>query len=204
MNEDPPISTVTTTAMLNALTSPDNQAVWDEFVGRYRPVLIGFARTWGLKESDAEDVAQQTLAEFSRDLRAGKYTRGKGRLRAWMIGIARHRMVDVQRQLVKRREWRGDSVLIDAADENHVVDAWEEAQKTAIFQRSLEILRTQTRLNPTTIQAFELTVLRNVPTAEVARQCGISESEVYVAKSRVATKLKDIVEKLRDAYTREE
>lgn len=190
--------------MLDALGVANDQGAWSDFVGRYRPVLIGFGRTWGLRESDAEDVAQQALTEFSRDLRAGKYVRGRGRLRAWLMGIARHCMIDLQRQQVRRKEWRADSVMVESLDDERISAAWDEAQRATILQQALEILRTQTRMSPVTLRAFELAALRGVPTAEVARQCGISEAEVYVAKNRTVAKLREIVEELQDAYTREE
>ncbi len=204
LNDQTPSTMVTTTALLNALSAPDNQEIWTQFTGRYRPVLIGFAKGLGLNETDAEDIAQQTLAAFAKDLRDGKYVRGKGRLRSWMLGIARHRAIDRQREMLRRRQWRGDSVLVEAAEERVVEDVWNEAQRATIFQQALEILQTKTRLSPATLEAFQLSVLRGVPTAEVARQCGISESEVYVAKSRVAAKLREIVEQLQDAYDRED
>lgn len=190
--------------MLNALSSPENKAAWDDFVDRYRPILIGFARSLGLQETDAEDVAQQTLAAFSVDLKAGKYVRGRGRLRAWMLGIARHRVIDAQRAQMRRKQWRGDSMLVEAADEQQITGVWEDAQRAVIAERAIELLRTRTRLSPSTLMVFELAILRNVPTAEVARQCNMSESEVYVAKSRAAAKLRELVDELREAFDRED
>lgn len=36
-------SLVTTTAILDALRDPKNTAAWEQFLGRYRPVLLNFA-----------------------------------------------------------------------------------------------------------------------------------------------------------------
>src|SRR5262249_475580 len=89
--------TTTTTLLLESLKDPGNQSVWREFDGRYRSIIIGFARNLGLNEEDAHEVAQQTLTEFVRDFSNGKYKRDRGRLRSWIIGIAQHRIADLCR-----------------------------------------------------------------------------------------------------------
>lgn len=195
---------ITSTLLLESLKDKENAPVWRHFVERYRPVLVGFARNWGLSEADAEDVAQLTFADFSRDLSAGKYERGKGRLKSWMLGIARHRVLDAQREAVKRRQWRGESAMIDEMDGNRITIVWEDAQKQAIFREAMERLRTEEGMSTETIRAFELTVLRGVPTSEVARQCGMSENSVYVAKHRVTSRLRVIADELRAAYEDDE
>lgn len=192
--------TNTSTLLIDSLKDPGNSHVWRQFVGRYRPVIVGFARSWGLTEADAEDVAQLTLADFSRDLAAGKYERGKGRLKSWMLGIARHRVQDAQRDAAKRRQCAGESMMIDAAEGERVTLAWNDAERQAIFVEALEVLRAQSEVTPETMRAFELAVLRGVPTSEVARECGMSENSVYVAKHRVTTRLREIAEQISAGY----
>ena len=99
--------TTTTTQLLEALFGPGEEAVWREFDARYRPIIFAFARELGVAAEDAADVAQQTLTEFLRDYRAGKYDRRRGRLRAWIIGIARHRVLDTLRQRTRNQAVRG-------------------------------------------------------------------------------------------------
>ncbi len=95
----------TTTALLEALHDPACEQVWQEFDGRYRPVIIALALHLGLRHDEASEVAQETLSQFVRDYLAGRYDRGRGRLRSWILGIARHRILDVQRHRQRRRNW---------------------------------------------------------------------------------------------------
>jgi RNA polymerase sigma-70 factor (ECF subfamily) len=48
----------------------------------------------------------------------------------------------------------------------------------------------QSEFNATTWQVFRMLVLEEVPAAEVARGVGITTNAVYVAKSRVLSRLR--------------
>ena len=56
--------TATSTALLHGLERADHTA-WDGFVSRYRPVVVAYARRFGLGATDAEDAAQEVLAAFA-------------------------------------------------------------------------------------------------------------------------------------------
>ena len=88
------VAQLTTTALLEGLFDPANQELWRHFDERYRPVIIAFARRLGVEPTDAADIAQETLVQFLRDYREGKYDRNRGRLHCWIIGIAKHRIAD--------------------------------------------------------------------------------------------------------------
>src|SRR5215470_17447898 len=118
----------TTTELLDGLHESGNRAVWNEFDRRYRPILIAFLRRMGLTESDAADVAQETLACFVQDYRRNKYDRQQGRLRSWLIGIARCRLIDLKRTQGRRREKRGASAIQDLPDDSSADSIWEAEQ----------------------------------------------------------------------------
>jgi len=115
----------TTTGLLAGLHEPGNHTAWTEFDRRYRPILVGFLRRMGLNDTDAADVAQETLARFVQDYRQRKYDREQGRLRSWLIGIARCRLADMRRAAGRRREWRGESAMEALPDDVDVDSAWE-------------------------------------------------------------------------------
>ncbi|MEW6253758.1 MAG: sigma factor, partial [Planctomycetota bacterium] len=86
------LSTTTNTDLLRGLKDPQNQTVWQQYVDRYRPLLLGCGRRVGLSHADAEDVAQLTLTAFCTAYQAGKYDRERGRLRDWLFGIMRNQI----------------------------------------------------------------------------------------------------------------
>jgi len=72
---------------------PEKDAIWREFPGRYQPVLVAFARRFGLTHDQAEDAPQGALLRFVEEYRAGRYERSRGRLRSWIFTIARARIL---------------------------------------------------------------------------------------------------------------
>ncbi len=187
--------TATTTTLLDGLKDESASSIWDEFDRRYRTILYGFARRLGLDEPDAADVAQETLMRFVRDYRAGRYNRGQGRLRAWLIGIARYRVADVRRERARYPVARGESAMGDVPDDSQAEQLWDAEQRRFIFDQALAELRATTRLSERTLEAFERVVLRQEPVTDVAAALGVSPQEIYDAKSRIVGKLKDVLAK---------
>lgn len=190
----------TTTALLDGLHDPGNQLVWREFDERYRPILIGFGRRMGLGEADAADVAQETLLRFVQSYREGKYDRTRGRLRSWIVGIARNCMHDLHRRDARRRVSRGLSAIATIPSEEELGSAWDAACERVVLQRGLEELRTTTRTDERTIQTFERLILDRRTPSDVADEMKISLNDVYLAKHRCLKRLKDIVERLEQTY----
>ncbi|MCA9277555.1 MAG: sigma-70 family RNA polymerase sigma factor [Phycisphaeraceae bacterium] len=194
-----PLATRTTTALLAALHDVRDPA-WEAFDDRYRPILYGFARSWHLPEADAMDVAQESLTQFARDYREGKYQREKGRLSSWLISIARNRIVDTQRSMKRRGLLSNETAMIDVATEDHLTREWTLSRERAILDQAMALLRSNSRTSDATMQAWELVAVKGVPASEAARQTGLSVDEVYVAKNRVTKRLRTIVEDLTAAW----
>ncbi len=194
----------TTTLLLEALHDAANEPVWLEFDARYRPILTGFARQLGLQPDDAAEAAQETLTQFVRDYRAGKYDRGKGRLSSWIIAIARNRVLDLLRARAKRREWRGDSALAALPDEQQLSGIWDAEQERLVFAQAMAELREKTRTAPETLRVFELFALQGLPAEAVGRECGLSPAEVYRVKNRVTKRLREIVTRLNAMYAEDD
>lgn len=189
-----PVSSVaTTSAMLRGLKNEDDSAVWDEFDRRYRPILYGFARRLGADEADAADVAQETLLRFVQEYREGRYDRGRGRLRAWLMGIAKFRVADLKRARARRRTTRGESAMIDIVDDDEASRLWDAEQRRFVYERAIAELRASSRVAPRTIEAFERVVLHQEDARDVADRLGVTPQEVYDAKSRVVDKLRELL-----------
>lgn len=192
-------ATRTTTKLLDALLQPGNEPVWVHIDARYRPVIIGLARRLGLRQTDAEEVAQQTLSEFVRSYRDGKYDRTKGRLSSWILGIAHHTTLRAF-----RTGSRAGSIdvasAIEATSESTLRSIWTDERDRSILLRALAMLREESEVDDRTLLAFELTALRGVPPAEAGEQCGMTPDQVYVAKSRVTKRLRGLVADLTTAF----
>lgn len=191
----------TTTVLLESLRDTRNAAAWEEFDARYRRVIEDFARSLGLRDEDAGEVAQQTLADFSHSYRSGRYERGKGRLHSWIIGIAQNKVADVYRAKARGPGQASETVMGDLSDANRLTQLWDAQLRQNILRRALERLQSETNLDARTIRAFEMVALRGVTVEAAATECGMKASDVYVAKHRALAKLRQIVSELTEAYT---
>lgn len=190
----------TTTALLEGLFDRENEAAWSQFDARYRPIVVAFARKLGLGESDAADVAQETIFQFLQEYRDGKYDRERGRLRSWLVGIARFRVAGIYRKKGVKREYRGESAMVSLPNDDECSTLWENERRTVILQLAMEELRATTKSHDRTIKAFEMVALNQVPVATVAEELEMSDQEVYLAKSRTAKRLRTIIERLEQTY----
>lgn len=185
-------SFVTTTRMLEALADRSNHAAWEAFVQRYRPVVVGYARKLGVSAADHEDVAQQVLAEFARGLAAGSYQRGKGRLRAWLFGIARNQVRLWRRQHAARHSSLPEQGV--ESDDAIAEALWEREWQDHILRRSMEALKAV--VTPQTLEAFAMFAIEGVPAEVVAQQLGMTPNAVFGAKRRVLEKLREFGEQI--------
>ena len=192
--------TTTTTALLEGLYDVEDGVVWQVFDDRYRPIIVGVCRRLGLSDSEADDTAQETLIQFLRDYREGRYSRDRGRLRSWIVGIARHRVIDYQRARGRRKEKLGHSSAMEVPDEKAVEQLWDQEFERSILRQSVEELRRSTRTSEKSIRAFEMVIFDRMAPERVAEDLEMKPHDVYVAKSRVTTKLREIVERLKNLY----
>lgn len=191
---------MTTTALLNGLHDAENEDIWREFDARFRPLVVSFCARLGLGPADAADVAQETLIQFVRDYRAGKYDRSRGRLGAWLMGIARHRLLDDRRRKAARRELRGESAMVMLEDDSRVSALWDAECRQAILQEAMRELAQTTRMSKLTLRAFQMHVVDQREVDEVAAVLGTSVRAVYLAKHRCLRRLKEIVESLNERF----
>lgn len=194
------LQTSTSTLLLAGLADSNNSVIWEEFDTRYRPIVLGYARRLGLSEEEAADAAQDAMVRFVQEYRLGKYDRDRGRLRSWLIGIVKARAIDVLRAKARRREARGDSVLMVLPDDPELTAMWESERRRTLLRRALTELSESSRTADQTIRAFELFVLDEQPAADVATEMGITVQDVYQAKSRVADRLRGILTRLEQLY----
>ncbi len=191
----------TTSQLLEELYDRRNQDAWRECDARYRPIIIAFARKLGLDEADAADVAQETMTQFLGAYQSGQYDRTRGRLRSWIISIAKFRVADVKRSKARRRQVRGESAFEESPPDDATLEAlWDEEVRQAVVRRSLEELRNNSRMDPKTIRAFEMVTLEQRTAADAAAELGLTTNDVYVAKNRAIERLRKIRDMLGAAY----
>jgi RNA polymerase sigma factor (sigma-70 family) len=183
----------TTVELLGRLRQGGSASDWADLDRRYRPLAVAVARKLGLRQEDAEDAAQQALLEFFAGWQRGEYDPTRGRLRTWLIAIVRHRAIDALRRADLREGWRGDSAVGAAVDDAELEDAWDAEWRRAVLAEAIVRLRTTTRAEPKTLDAFDRFALQGVPGDAVAAETGLAIDEIYRIKSRMLKRLRELI-----------
>jgi RNA polymerase sigma-70 factor (ECF subfamily) len=185
--------TSTSSGLLERLCVVTDNESWGRFVDIYGPLIYRWLGRYGLQDHDARDVAQEVLIAVFRALPTFHYDRGRGCFRSWLRQIVGHRLSAF---------WRGRRKLLvhaDAAELERRLAAlsdatseesrqWDEACQSEVTTRVLRII--QTEFEPATWQAFWRVVVSGEKPAHVATTLGVSVNSVYLAKSRVLSRLR--------------
>lgn len=188
--------------LLARLADTEDAAAWHEFAEIYEPAVVRFAKRRGLQESDARDVAQETMAAVAKSLSRwtekseGHSTRRETSFRAWLYAVARNIAVN---RLQRGRAHRGAGGSLD----DSLVNTLASPTLAAAFDREYRLAaltwagqHVQREVSAETWQAFWLTAIEGIPIPQAARQLGMQVGSVYAARSRVIARLKGRIESL--------
>jgi RNA polymerase sigma-70 factor (ECF subfamily) len=182
----------TPASLLERLRQPDQEEAWARFVELYTPLLYAWARRSGCRESDAADLVQEALALLVRKIPEFTYDRNR-RFRGWLHTLARNCWSNLRRRRDLPREAGApdlDELLAPAEP------FWEAEYRQRLVGRALGLM--QAEFQPTTWKACWECAVCGRPAAEVARELGISIGAVYMAKSRVLSRLRQELDGLLD------
>jgi len=195
-NSDAPI---TRPSLLLRLRDADDAEAWREFVRLYTPLVFAHCTRQGLQEADAADVAQEVMRVAAQALPEIEYDAERGKFRGWLLQTTRHRLYKFYRQQSRAPLPASDTTIERFVDGEPGPDErarWEEDYRQRLFDWATE--RARPEFQPATWQAFWLTAVKSVSVKEVAGQLGISVGAVYIARSRVIARLRELIESASD------
>ena len=99
-----------------------------------------------------------------------------------------------------RKEYRGESALVTMPTEAELDDLWSNERRQVILREALIELQSTSKMADRTIRAFEMLVFHHRPVTDIAAELNMTENDIYLAKSRVAAKLRDTVQTLEAAF----
>jgi RNA polymerase sigma-70 factor (ECF subfamily) len=192
--------------LLSRLKRWDDQGSWREFFDTYWKFLYCVAVKSGLSDADARDVVQETVVAVAKGLRDGRFKAAEGSsFKAWLQMIVRRRVAD---NLRRRRLPMADvgptaddtartplAERVAAPNDDPVGEVWEEEWAKNLADAAIE--RVKQRVSAKQFQMFDLYVLKEWPVSEVARSVNANVAQVYLAKHRVTSLIKQETVKLR-------
>jgi RNA polymerase sigma factor (sigma-70 family) len=194
--------TIDGNTIVERLRDPNDEEAWRLAYERYGSLIAGCARRLRLPPDLVEDARQDTMIEFLKTVREGKFDPQRGSPRQLLYVIARNTIID----LIKQRP----SMEIQVVDETGVtrwVDRiptedelarlWEAEHAMAV--RGACLLEAQNHFELSTYQMFILGAVEECPSAEVAELVGKNVNAVDVAKSKVRAFLSAIRPEIENA-----
>lgn len=176
----------TSASLLERLRQPGQQSAWTRFVQLYTPLLFHWARRLGLHDADAADLVQDVLTLLVRKLPEFTYDRNKS-FRAWLHTVTLNCWRNRCRRLeLPRAAHPPDLDGLAGRDEHDLLSETE--YRHWLVGRALELM--QAEFQPSTWKACWECVVSGRSAAEVAAELGISVGAVYMAKSRVLSRLR--------------
>jgi RNA polymerase sigma factor (sigma-70 family) len=189
-------SVVTQPSLLVRIRDRADNDAWARFVEIYGPLIYGFVRKRGLQDADAVDLVQDVLRSVAGAISRLEYDPARGKFRAWLFTIVKNRLRNTLKVQARRESGSGDSAVAEQlANEPGPDDwqvQWEADHQQRLFGWASE--QVQAEVEDRTWQAFRKTAVDGASGKEVARELNMSVAAVYLAKSRVMARLKELVQ----------
>ncbi len=183
----------TSLSLLDRLQQAETSEHWDRLVTVYAPLLRAWIRRYDIQPSDADDLVQEVLVAVSKDVCSFDHNGRPGAFRTWLRTILANRMRKFWRERDRRPQARGDSdierrisQLEDPASE--MSQLWNRQHDRHVLRQLLALSEEQ--FAPSTWQAFCRVAIDGEKPDLVAAELGISLNAVFIAKSRVLSRLR--------------
>jgi RNA polymerase sigma-70 factor (ECF subfamily) len=101
----------TRNSLILRLKEPSDAEAWHQFCEIYEPLILRIARSRGLQNADANDLAQDVLVRIAKSVQRWEPDPNKGSFRAWIGTIARNLTIDFLRRKDRQPISGNDPIL---------------------------------------------------------------------------------------------
>ena len=187
-----PGSTATSLVIgVNAL----DPGVWQQFANLYGPLIYRWARRAGLHNEDAADVTQDVFRAVANGAPHIRHGRPGDTFRGWLWTVTRNKLRDFWRGRAARPAAAGGTdaqelllLVAESAPESH---ASSPAESGGLLRRAVELVRAE--FEPRSWDAFWRVTVEGHAAGDVARALGLTANAVYVARSRILRRFRDLL-----------
>jgi RNA polymerase sigma factor (sigma-70 family) len=191
-------------SLLLRLKSWDDQDSWGDFFNTYWRLIYSAALKAGLNEAQAQDVVQDTIIVVAKKMKDFTYDRAIDSFKGWLLYLTRKRIALEYRRQERERVASGNSESTDwTLETNDLPDpagfdlqsVWEQEWERNLWETA--IARVKKEVNAKQFQMFDLYTIKERSAQEVARQLNVPVAQVYLAKHRISSLLKNELNRLR-------
>jgi RNA polymerase sigma-70 factor (ECF subfamily) len=168
---------------------------WRQFVEIYAPLIHAYGLHHGLQDADAADLAQEVLQRVATTAGRFEYDPARGTFRGWLFTITRNVLRKMAARKGRQPRGSGDTqmrAVLEEQPDNRVLEAeWDAEYRWNLLHWAAQ--RVKPEFREATWQAFWLTVIEQKEIDEVARNLTLTVGAVYIARSRVTSRIREVI-----------
>jgi RNA polymerase sigma-70 factor (ECF subfamily) len=174
-----------------------DQDAWRRLLKLYYPLVIHWCRNAAVPDADRPDVAQETLLTVDRKIDEFRHSHQTGSFRSWLKKITLYKAMEYRSRCKQELSARGGSdnhdLLVQIPNGQNAGSSitTENDERSIIRRAALELTRSE--FEQTTWEAAWRVVVEDRSPEEVASELRISRNAVYIAKSRVLTRIREVL-----------
>ena len=184
----------TSASLLLRIRDRHDVSAWGDFLKVYMPLVYSYGLKYGLQDSDAADLSQETMRRVVRSIGAFEYDPVKGSFRGWLLTVARNELRRMKTRLDGTTTGSGDTgvaVLLGQEPSRDESDKWEREYQLHMFHWAVRQVKAEFR--DSTWQAFWLTVVDSMSVEQASKQLQLSPGAIYIARSRVLARIRNLI-----------
>lgn len=163
---------------------------WRELARMYSPLIRAKLSEARLPHDDVEDLTQEILLKLHRKMSGFNHNGRAGAFRRWLRVVT----VNQTRSYLRRRPEIGQVSLDEieplADDNSEVSEQFERQHHAYVLAELIERLRDEFQEN--TVESFVRATINQEDPRQVCESLGISLQALYIAKSRVLKRLREL------------
>jgi len=182
--------------LIQRAQNPDDHSAWDDFVSYYKTFIKMVLNKSRISLDEADDLVQDILLKVWKSLPNYEYRKEKAKFRTWLSTVIRNTVIN---HLAKIKRKGGDKLELDESRimsvteseiENVIKDEWVNYLTLVAMEKVKEVFSGQA------IDVFKLS-LKGRSAKEISAKLDLTEDSVFVLRSRIKSRLKKEVERLR-------
>ena len=181
--------------LIQRAQNPEDEQAWDDFVSYYQSFIKMVLFKSNISLNDTDDLIQAILIRIWKGLPNYEYKKEQARFRTWLSTIIRNCIISH----INKVKNKGEKVeLIEEQIERISESEIEQiiSEEWLDYVASIAMDKVKDVFSGNAIEVFRLS-LEEKSAKEIASELNITEESVFVLRSRVKSRLKKEISKLR-------
>lgn len=208
-NQHQRVGTTSTSLIFRLKAEDRDEDAWHCLQELYGRLVLDWCKRQNVPKNDRIDVMQDIFFAVSKGIKNFRWGEPGQTFRGWLKAIAHTKIIDKYRDNKNWPQLFSDTHLEDliagltiskkkkSNEENDELDELDDEEKNEderernhLVHRAMRMIRND--FEPKTWEAFELTAIQNMTSAEAAKKLGTTDANVRRAKKRILDRLRDI------------